>query len=329
MLLLNVGEVRSGSQLISREQLHATRFYKEWLSRTGYGDNTIAVVEKSSTVVTCLITAHAQRVWGDPEPRRRMALLVPHVRRAVAVGEVVHRHRIEAETLADAVDSLSAGVFLMGDGGCVMRANAAARAMLAAGDMLYLHNGALAVRGARAGQHPLAEAVAGAMRDDPIVGPHGVAIPLAAGNDDRYVAHILPLTSGTRRAAGRASLAGAAVFVHKADLEGLLPLEAIARQFGLSAAELRVLAVVIEVGGSVTEIAEVLGVSEPTVKTHLRRLFDKTGARRQPDLIRLVAGYSNPLVGARPCARAKAGAGLKGPGCREIAPSSLTLKPET
>src|SRR5262245_34716966 len=32
MLLLNVGEVRSGSQLISRKQLHATRFYREWLS---------------------------------------------------------------------------------------------------------------------------------------------------------------------------------------------------------------------------------------------------------------------------------------------------------
>jgi DNA-binding CsgD family transcriptional regulator len=87
------------------------------------------------------------------------------------------------------------------------------------------------------------------------------------------------------------------VFVHKAAVGGLLPLEATARQFRLSAAELRVLAVVIEVGGSVPEIAEALGVSEPTVKSHLRRLFDKTGTRRQADLVRLVAGYSNPLIG--------------------------------
>jgi DNA-binding CsgD family transcriptional regulator len=77
----------------------------------------------------------------------------------------------------------------------------------------------------------------------------------------------------------------------------MLPLEAMARQFGLSLAELRVLAVVIEVGGSVAEIADVLGLSKPTVKTHLRRLFDKTDTRRQADLTRLVAGYSNPLLG--------------------------------
>jgi DNA-binding CsgD family transcriptional regulator len=146
-------------------------------------------------------------------------------------------------------------------------------------------------------QHALIEAIAGAMGDGLIVSPHGVAIPLAAGNGDRYVAYVLPLTSGARRNAARASRAGAAVFVHKAALGGLLPLEAMAQQFGLSAAELRVLAVVIEVGGSVTEIAEVLGLSEPTVKTHLRRLFDKTGTGRQADLVRLMAGYASALVG--------------------------------
>jgi DNA-binding CsgD family transcriptional regulator len=297
MLLLNVGDVRLGSQLISREQLHATRFYKEWLCRTGYGDNTIGVIEKSSAVVTCLVTAHSERVWGDPGPRRRMELIVPHVRRAVAIGGIIQRSRIEAETLADAVDALSAGVLLLGEGGCVVRANAAARAMLAAGDMLYLQGGALAVRGPRAEQHALVEAIDDAMRDELIVSPHGVAIPLSVGNGDRYVAHILPLTSGTRRSAACGSRAGAAVFVHKAELGGLLPLEAMARQFGLSPAELRVLAAVIEVGGSVPDIAEVLGVSEPTVKTHLRRLFDKTDTGRQTDLVRLVAGYANPLVG--------------------------------
>jgi DNA-binding CsgD family transcriptional regulator len=303
MSLLKVGEVRSASQLISREQLQATRFYKEWLSQTGYGDNTIAIIEKSPAAVTCLIATHSIRVWGNPKPVRRMELLVPHVRRAVAIGDVIQRHKIEAETLSSAIDAVSAGVFLMGEAGSVVRANVAARAMLAAGDILYLHHGALAVRGTGASQHPLIEAIAGAMRDDVVVGPHGVAIPLAADSADRYVAHILPLTSGARRRAGRASQAGAAVFVHKAAVGGLLPLEAMAKQFALSAAELRVLAVVIEIGGSVPEIADVLGVSEPTVKTHLRRLFDKTGTRRQADLIRLLAGYASPLVGQQPDAR--------------------------
>jgi DNA-binding CsgD family transcriptional regulator len=127
------------------------------------------------------------------------------------------------------------------------------------------------------------------------------AIPLTSRDGERYVAHVLPLTSGTRRQARLSYGAVAAVFVHKAALEGLFPLEAVARQFKLSAAELRVLMMTIELGGSVPEMAPVLGVSEPTVRTHLRRLFEKTGTKRQADLVKLVASYSNPLL--RPAER--------------------------
>ena len=53
---------------------------------------------------------------------------------------------------------------------------------------------------------------------------------------------------------------------------------------------------VVEVGG-VPEVAEALGIGEATVKTHLQRLFGKTETRRQADLVKLVAAFSNPLVG--------------------------------
>jgi DNA-binding CsgD family transcriptional regulator len=57
-----------------------------------------------------------------------------------------------------------------------------------------------------------------------------------------------------------------------------------------------VLVAVIEIGG-VRETAEALGLSEATVKTHLNRLFNKTGTSRQADLVKVVAGFSSPLVG--------------------------------
>jgi DNA-binding CsgD family transcriptional regulator len=63
----------------------------------------------------------------------------------------------------------------------------------------------------------------------------------------------------------------------------------------LTPRELRVLFAIVEVGG-VPEVAEVLGVSAETVKTHLARLFEKTGASRQADLVKLVATFSNPLL---------------------------------
>ena len=39
-----------------------------------------------------------------------------------------------------------------------------------------------------------------------------------------------------------------------------------------------------------------LGVAEATVKTHLGHLYAKTGTGRQADLVKLVAGFSSPLL---------------------------------
>jgi len=46
----------------------------------------------------------------------------------------------------------------------------------------------------------------------------------------------------------------------------------------------------------VPQVATALGVSEATVRTHVARLFDKTGTSRQADLVKVVAGFSNPLA---------------------------------
>jgi DNA-binding CsgD family transcriptional regulator len=131
---------------------------------------------------------------------------------------------------------------------------------------------------------------------DAAVGRKGIAVPLRARDGGRYLANVLPLTSGARRKAHISYAAAATVFVHKATLDRPSPPEAIAQEFGLTPAELRVLFAIIEVGG-VREVAEVLGISEATVKTHLHHLFGKTGTGRQVELVRLVAGYANALLG--------------------------------
>jgi DNA-binding CsgD family transcriptional regulator len=55
---------------------------------------------------------------------------------------------------------------------------------------------------------------------------------------------------------------------------------------------MRVLATVLEQGGGVRELAERLGISLATVKTHLNHIFAKTGTRRQADLLRLAAMHT-------------------------------------
>jgi DNA-binding CsgD family transcriptional regulator len=67
------------------------------------------------------------------------------------------------------------------------------------------------------------------------------------------------------------------------------------KTFKVSPTELRVLRAIVEVGG-VPQVAAALGVADTTIKTHLGRLFEKTGANRQADLVKLVAGYATPLT---------------------------------
>ena len=86
------------------------------------------------------------------------------------------------------------------------------------------------------------------------------------------------------------------MFVQKAPLDIPSPHEVIGKHYKLTPMELRVLFAIVQVGG-VSEAAEALGIAASTVKTHLQRLFGKTGTERQADLVKLVASYISPLVG--------------------------------
>ena len=131
---------------------------------------------------------------------------------------------------------------------------------------------------------------------DVAVGTKGIALPL-----DR------PRRRAPRRPRATAHVGRAASRRHR-DLRSCRPVRAQGgpghplpagghrRAYKLTPTELRVLLAIVEIGGA-PEVAEALGIADGTVKTHLGRLFEKTGAKRQADLVKLVAGFSNPLVG--------------------------------
>src|SRR5205807_6582020 len=114
----------------------------------------------------------------------------------------------------------------------------------------------------------LADIFASAGDSDAAIGIKGIALPLNAHGNGRYVAHVLPLTCGARRRGGAAYRAAAALFVHKAALDAPSPPEAIAKAYKLTPMELRVLLAVVELGG-VPAVAQALGIADTTVKTHL------------------------------------------------------------
>jgi DNA-binding CsgD family transcriptional regulator len=64
--------------------------------------------------------------------------------------------------------------------------------------------------------------------------------------------------------------------------------------FGPTQTERRVLSSVAG-GYSVADIAQALGVGEATIRTHLVRLFDKTGVHRQAELVALFHSFTCPV----------------------------------
>ncbi len=113
-MMAKVGEVNSVADAMPMSQFHQTRFYREWLRPQNWGDNIFSLVERSGTVVTTLATTiDEDRSPASEEAKRRMALIVPQVRRAVAIGNVIEMHRIEADALGDAVDAVGAAVYLV------------------------------------------------------------------------------------------------------------------------------------------------------------------------------------------------------------------------
>jgi DNA-binding CsgD family transcriptional regulator len=292
-----VGDVSTFLDFITLEEYRKTQFYKEWSAPQGYIDAVQVTLDKSATSYAGVaVMRHDSHGPADDGVRQRMTLLAPHFRRAVAISKVIDLHRVEAAALADTLDGLAAGLILVSSTGRVVHANTSGLAMLDEGSVIRGKGGKLTATDTP-GDRVLQDIFLSAAGGDAAIGGRGAAVPLTSSDGERYIAHVLPLTSGARRTAGIAHAAVAALFVRKAALDMPHPLEAIAKAFKLTPAEMRVLMMIVQVGG-VPEVALVLGTSETTVKAHLQHIFAKTGTSRQADLVKLVAGYMSPLAGS-------------------------------
>jgi DNA-binding CsgD family transcriptional regulator/PAS domain-containing protein len=283
------GVVNSTTDLIPQAELEETRFYKEWIAPQGIGD-AISVNLEKGTLRAALINIRMDASLGfdNQEARERLVELVPHLQRAVAIGRLFDQHRMVEQELTTALDHVEAAVFLVDSAGAITFANVPAKKLLEQAVLVREQKGALRAVAADT-DRMLRDTFAAAANGDASLGVRGVEVRLATSRDDAWFAHILPLTSGRRQEAGQANHAVAAVFIRRLAPNAPLPLEVIATRYNLLPSEVRVLDALAKVQG-VRELAELLGLSQATVKTHLHNLFRKTGTKRQGELVKLVAG---------------------------------------
>ena len=225
-----------------------------------------------------------------------MRLLIPHVRRAVTISNVLDAKTIEATRMSEALDALKLGVILADPQAAIVHANRAAEAMLRADGPLGAANGVLRAERPVATAE-LRDAVSAAARNEAGLGKAGLAVRLSEDYETPVVAHVLPLSGGEIRTRLEPA-AIAAVFI-STPLDEASCARTLARAYKLTPAETRVLREILS-GKSVVEAAADLGVAMTTARTHLDNIFAKTGVSRQSELIKLGAGVSPPALEERP-----------------------------
>ncbi|MFT4117594.1 helix-turn-helix transcriptional regulator [Bradyrhizobium sp.] len=286
------GQIVSIPDLVNFDAYRRGRFYQEWMRPQGCSDAANVVLDRSNASCPVMMTVLSGRRMVDAGMKQRLSLVVPHASRALLINRTIASKLTLATALADILDNLASGIFLL-DASCqVVHANSAGQALLAAEDVVRTVAGQLVTSSAETNQI-LRDAFAA--RDIALPVGRGQAIPLLSPEAERYVAHILPLASVLRNGSERLPDAVGALLLRKVTLGGQSYGELIARTFDLTPAELRVFLSIVEVGG-VPETAAALGIAETTAKTHLHRVFAKTGVSRQADLVKLAAGFSSPLV---------------------------------
>ncbi len=290
-IVANIGDVNALSMDCS--ELLETRFFRDVLRPFGLLD---IIWFPALRTGGRMASMHASRNEKMPQYQRReiglFKLLAPHVCRALAISDALDIRALKSEMLERTLDALAAGVFLTARDGRIVYMNAAAEGQIRSGSAIRMVNNRLSPTDPAAAS-ALSKAIDQAARDDVDMDmtAHSLAIPEPDGRG--YVASFLPVERGQRRAAVAPFAASCAVFVQDPAQAPLMPGEAFARLHRLTGGELRVLLALAQgLGGK--EAADMLGISEPTVRTHLQRIFAKTGTDRQAELLQLLHNSTPP-----------------------------------
>lgn len=284
----------SAFRFIGEDELKKGRWHKETVGAFGYGDTALGLLIRSTSHFAGLsILRMADQPLFDDNELEPLRLLCPHIRRAVMIADLLDARALERDTLANALDLLMVAVVLTDATARIVHANEAARrhfedgrAIRREGDQL----GARAPECAAELSEAIANAASGGMIDFP---KSGIAVCVTAAGGRDLAAWVLPLDGGLRRDLGATFAARVAVFIRELGDTSPFPAELFVRRYGITPAECRVLMLLTQ-GMTPKEAAETLGVSLATAKTHISRLFEKTGTQRQADLIRLAMSALAP-----------------------------------
>lgn len=288
-----IDAVHVNSDYISPEKRRTFAYYRECLEPQGYVDGVVLILARDPRAIGSLgfNWSVGQGPIGDRQ-KELCRLFLPHLQRATAISRLLDVQALARAGLAATLNALRAGVVLVTRDLRIVHANDAANAAMQRGEAVRSREGRFLVDDPVAGA-ALARAVRLAADDETGIGRRGLGIPAGRGAGRPLALHVLPLRHGALRR-GLIPDAAAAIFVSDLAAGPDAPLEMLAALFDLTTAESKVFQL-IAAGETRERAAEMLGIRLSTVKTHLVRIYAKTGASRAADLVKLAARLATPF----------------------------------
>lgn len=280
------------SRITPRDAIEQMTYYREWAVPMRLADSAAIVLARDANLIGTLGVA-TDECHGriNDELVAKMVLFLPHLQRSAQISGMFDVHAEAAKRFETLIEVLVAPVITVGAGLEMIHANASARALFDRGGLLLQRQGLLAsdVPGLR---QALIRIVAQLSEGDALIPGSGIGLPVRTRDGEVHTLHVMPLSHGKIRPR-LVPGAAAAIFVSSAVSHHSLVRDVLQSLFALTPAEVRVFELIAD-GASTHEAADALGVARSTLRTHLLRVFAKTGVNRQADLIRMATALSAP-----------------------------------
>ena len=293
----SVGTVQADTIVIPGRELGRTGFFNDVLvpRRSGGLLNAVVMAEEGRPTI---VTVHGNRQF-EASQVEMFKLLTPHLRRAVQINVQLAGAKLNHIASVATLDHLEEGVLFVDWNANVRFANKAAENFFV-NRGLRLNKGRLHARSAAETQ-TLQAAIAKCVKAGiPHRRSNFVLLRREAGRSPLSLQIApLPMEVPLSPIAPRPM---AVIFVNDPDRKNKPSVVQLRKKFGMTPAEAG-FAVEILKGDGIQAAADRLSISRATARTHLSRIFDKTGARRQAELVRLLtsAKSSHPDHSAGAC----------------------------
>lgn len=271
-------------QVFSGDDVERDPVLRAFFTENGLRHAVLSKIHADAEFASVIFVARDAARPVEADEFRHFKALLPHVGQAMRTHRALSRAGAAAQSLRAALDCLDRGVALVDRDLRIAYSNPALERMLEDRRGLTRRLGRLLLSAPPA-QRALET---GARRlTDPRGGWQGTSIKVPDLSGDLcYTLTLCPgLGDATSALAPRSRIIVFASDEHRALCDP--PSDRLEREFALTPAEARVAALAARTLRPL-EIAKALGLSENTIKSHLRSIYDKLGVRNQAELVRIL-----------------------------------------